>query len=286
MTEIAPVLAAEESRPPTRRRPGAGVIVATGYVLILVLALIHPGLVGAGGPSTTDPISSLLPPGSEHWLGTDELGRDLYSRIVYGARYSVVIAILAVALGLIGGIVLGMCAALAGRAVDEVLSRVLDLLSAFPSILMALLFSAFFGAGTISLTTAIGLALIPSLARIIRRQARAVLRSEYVLAATTLGLSRSAVILKHVVPNAVSPVLLLATIEIGTSILTVSGLSFVGLGPAKPAPEWGSLLADGQAVISYAWWPTVFPGVVIVVTIFAITTLGRYLQRHVQGRRS
>ncbi|GAB6899278.1 ABC transporter permease [Kineosporia succinea] len=260
--------------------------VAALYLLVLLAALIHPGLVGAGGPNDTDPVANLLAPGAGHWFGTDELGRDVYARVVFGARYSVVIAFLAVALGLAGGIVLGLSAALSGKVVDETLSRVFDLLSAFPSILMALLFSAFFGAGTASLTVAIGLALIPGLARVIRRQAIAIRSSDYVLAARTLGRSPSSIVSRHVLPNAVSPVLLLATIEVGTSVLTVSGLSFVGLGPGKPAPEWGSLLADGQAVIAYAWWPTVFPGLAIVVTIFAITTVGRDLQRRVQGRAS
>ncbi|GAA3613764.1 ABC transporter permease [Kineosporia mesophila] len=283
MSEIAPARQAPRTRP---SRPTAGVLVAGLYLLIVLAALIHPGLVAASGPNDTDPISNLLAPGADHWFGTDELGRDVYARVIYGARYSVVIAFLAVALGLFGGVVLGLTAALSGRVVDEGLSRVFDLLSAFPSVLMALLFSAFFGPGTVSLTTAIGLALIPSLARIIRRQAIAIRGSDYVLASRTLGHRPWTIVVRHIFPNAVSPVLLLATIEVGTSILTVSGLSFVGLGPGKPAPEWGSLLADGQAVISYAWWPTVFPGLAIVVTIFAITTVGRYLQRRVQGRHS
>ncbi|MFT4123833.1 MAG: ABC transporter permease [Microbacteriaceae bacterium] len=282
-------VAAPPARSGARRRmirPSAVTVLAALYVAILVVALVHPPLLGAADPNTTDPVSSLRPPSAAHWFGTDELGRDIYARVVYGARYSVIIAALAVALGLAGGIVLGLLAALTHRAVDELLSRVFDLLSAFPSILMALLFATFFGAGTVSLTLAIGIALIPGFARLIRRQAAAIRGSEYVSAARTLGQRYATTVVRHILPNAVSSVLLLATIEIGTAILTVSGLSFVGLGPARPAPEWGALLSAARDYISLAWWPTVFPGLAIVVTILAITTLGRAAQRRFQGRRA
>ncbi|UOQ59716.1 ABC transporter permease [Leucobacter rhizosphaerae] len=262
----------------------AAVWASLAVVLVLVLAITLPAALGAGDPNATDPLLSLLPPSAEHWFGTDELGRDLYARVVHGARYSVVIGVLAVVFAVIVGGALGLLAALGGTVVDEVLSRIFDLLSAFPSILMALLFATFFGRGTLNLTLAVGIAIIPAFGRIIRRQALAIRGSDFVTAAVTFGESRVRIVLRHVLPNVFTSVLLLAAIEVGVAILTVSGISFVGLGPERPAPEWGSLLAEGRSVAAYGWWPTVFPGVSIVVTILACTTLGRYLQRRLERR--
>ncbi len=277
--------ALRSARPRSGLRIPLSTLLAAAYIVILLAAIVHPGLVGASDPTDTDPVQNLLPPSPSHWFGTDELGRDLYARVVYGARFSVTIAFLSVALGLVGGTALGLVAASSSRVVDETLSRLFDLLSAFPAVLMALIFAAFLGPGTWSLTLAIGIALIPNFARLIRRATEAIRRSEYVMAARTLGHGSLSISVRHVMPNAVSSVLLLAAIEVGTSILTVSGLSFVGLGPAKPAPEWGSLLSEARAVINTAWWPTVFPGLAIIATIFAITTLGRDAQRRSQRRQ-
>ncbi len=270
-------------------RPGLGGLPASVWAslavaVVLVLAITLPGALGAGNPNATDPLLSLMPPSAQHWFGTDELGRDLYSRVVYGARYSVVIGVLAVLFAVVVGGILGLLAALGGRVLDEVLSRLFDLLSAFPSILMALLFATFFGRGTINLALAVGIAIIPAFGRIIRRQALAIRDSDFVTAAVTFGETRFRIVLRHVMPNVLTSVLLLAAIEVGAAILTVSGISFVGLGPERPAPEWGSLLAEGRTVASYGWWPTVFPGLAIVATILACTTLGRYLQRRLERR--
>lgn len=266
------------------RRPGVGLVLAVLWIAVVLVAVAAPGLLGAGSPQATDTLASLQRPGEAHWFGADQLGRDLYARVVHGARYSVVIALLAVAFAVTLGTALGLAAALGGRVVDEVLTRLLDLLSAFPSILMALLFAAFVGRGVVNLAVAVGIAAVPGFARLIRRQARALLRADFVTAAVTYGASRASVVARHVVPGAVSSVLLLAAIEVGTSILTVSGISFVGLGPERPAPEWGSLLAEGRTVLTVAWWPSAFPGVAIVLTILAFTALGRHLQRTSERR--
>ncbi|MFC5338854.1 ABC transporter permease [Leucobacter denitrificans] len=270
-------------------RRGLGGLPATVWAallvaLVIVIAITAPGLLGAGDPNATDPLTSLMPPSAQHWFGTDELGRDLYSRVVYGARYSVVIGVLAVIFAVVVGGALGLLAALGGRVLDEVLSRLFDLLSAFPSILMALLFATFFGRGTINLALAVGIAIIPAFGRIIRRQALAIRDSDFVTAAVTFGETRFRIVLRHILPNVFTSVLLLAAIEVGAAILTVSGISFVGLGPERPAPEWGSLLAEGRSVAAYGWWPTVFPGLAIVVTIVSCTALGRYLQRRFERR--
>lgn len=280
------------STPPTQRAPARaerlpiGVWFSLAYLVLIALALLTPGLLAAGDPTGTDPLQSRQAPSAEHWFGTDQLGRDLYARVVHGARYSVVIALLAVSFAVVAGTILGLLAGMGGRLVDETISRVVDLLSAFPSILVALVFAVFLGRGIPNLALAVGLAAVPSFTRVIRRQALAIRGSDFVRAAVTFGDSRISIVVRHVLPNVVSSVLLLAAIEVGSAILTVSGISFVGLGPERPAPEWGSLLADGREVMMVAWWPTVFPGLAVVFTILAFTALGRHLQRLFQRRSS
>ncbi len=258
-----------------------GAVVA--YFLVLLVALAVPQLLTSGDPTYVDPTGTLLSPSFVHLMGTDDLGRDVFTRVVYGARYSVIIAVVAVVLGLALAIVLGLAAAASRGIVAELLARFLDLLSALPSALMALLFATLFGKGEITLTVAIGIASVPGLARIIRREAISVRGSDYVRAAVTFGDRPLVILLRHVLPNAVAPVLLLSAIEVGTAILTVSGLSFVGLGPQAPAPEWGAQLSEGRAVLAHAWWPTFFPGLALFLTIVAFTTVGRRLQRRFAG---
>lgn len=267
-----------------RTRLPLGVLAALIVLAVLAAALLAPGLLGTGDPLDADPAAALQAPGGAHWFGTDQLGRDLYDRVVHGARYSVTIALLAVAFAMTAGSLLGLTAALAGRLADEAVGRLLDLLSAFPSMLMALLFAAFLGRGVVNLSLAVGIAAVPSFGRVIRRRAIAVRDSDFVVAAVTFGDSRASVLARHVLPNVVPSVLLLGAIEIGSSILTVSGIGFVGLGPERPAPEWGSLLSEGRAVLALAWWPTLFPGLAIAVTILAFTTVGRHLQRLFERR--
>ncbi|HEY0188119.1 MAG TPA: ABC transporter permease [Cellulomonas sp.] len=256
-----------------------GTVLAAAVLLLVLVAVLAPGLLTGADPQATDPLASLQGPSAAHWFGTDQLGRDLYARVVHGARYSVTIAALAVLLAVTLGTLLGLVAGLGGARVDEVVARTLDLLSAFPSVLLALVLAALAGPGTLTLAAAVGVAAAPGFGRVVRRQTLAVRRSDFVRAAVTFGRPRRSVVAQHVLPHVLTSVLLLASIEVGTALLTVSGLSFVGLGPERPAPEWGSLLAEGRDVLALAWWPTVFPGVAVVATILAVTALGRRLQR-------
>ncbi|HEX4444219.1 MAG TPA: ABC transporter permease [Galbitalea sp.] len=284
----AALLGAGTSRPvPTAsafRRLRIGPILSVLFLLFLVVAVVDPSLLAHYQPLAVDPAKSLEAPSVAHLFGTDESGRDVFSRVVYGATPSLSIGLAATALGLAIAIVLGALAGLGGRVVDAIIGRILEILFAFPALLLALLFVTIFGASVESLIISVGLGSAPGYARMVRGQILAVKSSPYVEASYVLGHSRWRVLGRTVLPNAMRPLLVLATLGIGQSIIWASSLSFLGLGAAPPAPEWGAMLADGREFISTAWWVELFPGAMIVFVTLATTSLGRYLQRRLEGR--
>jgi peptide/nickel transport system permease protein len=256
-------------------------------VLVIVLywlAVVVPDLLATTAPDVVDPVNALAPPSTAHWLGTDQLGRDVYSRIVHGARPSLLIGVGATAIAVAAGAALGLAGALAGRRVDGVVLRLLDVLLAFPSLLLALLVVTLAGPSMTSAMLAIAFASAPGYARLLRGQALVVRRSGYVEAATGLGVPWSRVVVRHVLPNSVAPLLVLATIGIGEAILAGAGLSFLGLGPPPPTPEWGAMLSDGRDFLDLAWWIAVFPGAAITLSVIALTVAGRRMQAWARGR--
>ena len=260
----------------TRRLP---LLLATAALAVVVLAVLFPGLLTAHAPDATDVLNALRPPSSAHPFGTDELGRDVYSRVVYGARISLFTGAGAVAIGVGGGVLLGLVCALAGPA-DRVLMRLIDVLLAFPELLLALLVVALLGRGSVNVAVAIGLAAVPHFARLVRGQALAVSRSEYVEAARILGVPPWRYLLRHVLPNVAGPLVVLACIGTGSAITAAAGLSVLGLGPQAPSPQWGAQLADGEGFLSTAWWVATFPGLVLVIVVMAVTLIGRSRQSH------
>ncbi|MEN3540389.1 ABC transporter permease [Microbispora sp. ZYX-F-249] len=269
-----------------RRVPRAGVWAAAAFLLVVAVIAIAPGLVAHGSPDVTDALAALRPPDGEHLLGTDANGRDIFTRIVYGARPSVLAGLAATALAVTGGTLVGLPAALGGRVLDEVAMRVVDVLLSLPGLLLALLVIAVVGPGTLNAVFAIAAYTLPGYARLVRAQTMVIRRSGYVEAAVSLGLTRTGIIVRHVLPNAFAPLLVLATIEVGTALVAASSLSFLGLGPRPPAPEWGAMLAAGRDYFSVAWWVAVFPGLAITLTVLSVTVVGRHLQRRVEGRLS
>lgn len=255
-------------------------IVLPGIVVAVLLAMAAaPQLFASRPPDAIDTSALLAPPSGEHWFGTDQLGRDIYSRVVHGASYSLPIGLGATALGLGIGLVAGLAAALGPRGVDRVVVRALDILLAFPELLLALLVIAVMGPGPLNTTVAVGLAAAAGYARLIRSQVLRVRLSGYVEAAVALGERPRRIIVGHIVPNVLRPVLVLATVGVGTSLLAASSLSFLGLGVAPPIPEWGAMLADGRNFLSAAPWMSLFPAAMVVVAVVAVTVLGRSLQR-------
>lgn len=270
-----------------RTRPWAGPsIIAPAVVLAaLVAAAAIPGVLAPFGALAMDPATAFTPPGPGHWFGTDESGRDVFSRVIHGTRNSLLIGLLATAIGLGVAVVLGALAGLGTRAVDFGVSRFLEVLFAFPGLLLALLVITILGPGVVTTTLAVGLSTAPGYARMIRSQVLSVRTSGYVEASVVQGRSRWFIIRHHILPNVAAPLFVLATLGVGQAIVWASSLSFLGLGATPPDPEWGSMLSNGRLYIGNAWWLTVFPGLCIVLSAASTTLLGHGVQRRLKETR-
>lgn len=270
---------------PTRRRlPGPGVVIAAAALGVVVLAAVAPGVLAGQEPDLIDPVDALAGPGAGHWWGTDQLGRDVFSRVVYGARTSLVIGFGATAFAVVVGSLLGVVAATVGRVVDQVVMRATDVLLAFPGLMLSLVVVAVLGPGTGNATLAIGASLLPGFVRLARGQALAIRDSDYVRAALVTGRGRGSILVRHLLPNALPPLLVLATVNVGSAVIAGSTLSFLGLGPQPPSPEWGAMLAEGRDHLDTAWAAAVFPGLAITATVVSVTVVGRALQRRFDRR--
>ncbi|WP_461964423.1 ABC transporter permease [Curtobacterium sp. 24E2] len=236
-----------------------------------------PGALTHHDPLAADPAARLTAPDAAHWFGTDQLGRDLYARVVHGTALTLQAAVLAIVIGLVGGSLVGLVAGFVGGVVDAVLMRVADVLLAIPSLLLSLTIVTVLGFGTVNVAVAVGVASIATIARIMRSEVVRVRTAPYVEAASANGNRWWRVLLVHVLPNAAGPVLVLAALEFGTAILAVSSLSFLGYGAQPPQPEWGSLVATGRDFIASSWWLTTIPGLVIAVTVLAGNRVARAL---------
>lgn len=259
-------------------------ILAGLFVLFLVVAAVHPGWLAAGDPLEANARQAFRAPSAAHLLGTDENGRDVLTRVIYGVRPSLFMGLAATAIGLSLGTALGLVAGLGHRSVDGIVMRFVDVLLAFPDLLLALFIITFWGQGTANAIIAVGAASVPRFARMVRAQTHVVRRAQYVEAAITLGLLPWTLIARHVLPNAIKPVLILATIGIGGKIAAGASLSFLGLGTPPPAPEWGAMLSVGRNFLTNAWWLTAVPGIAVTLTVLSVTALGRELLRRSEGK--
>ncbi|MFD5864237.1 ABC transporter permease [Agromyces sp. NPDC127015] len=275
--------AAAEARP--TGRPRVGTIIAGAFVAFLLVATCFPWLLETYDPNAIAPADAFKPPSAAHWFGTDESGRDLYSRVIAGTATSLAIGVAATAIGLALGLVLGVAASFGGRAVDFGVGRLVEVLFAFPGLLLALLVIVVAGPGPVTATIAVGLSTAPGYARIIRGQLISIRSAPYVEAATVLGRTRPRILGAHILPNALLPLVVLATLGIGQAIVWAAALSYLGLGAEPPAAEWGAMLSAGRTYLATAWWMTVFPGLMIVGTTIATTVLGRALARRERGVR-
>ncbi len=262
-----------------------GLTLSSLFLLFVATATIWPQFVTAANPLLADPLQAQLPPSAEHWFGTDHLGRDVFSRVVYGARYSILIGVSAIVIAALVGSLLGLVAGLARGAVDELISRFLDVVSSFPDLLLALVLISFTGPGTVNLIFALGVASVPRFARVVRAQTFVIGRSGYVEQAKTFGLGRFTLVTRHVLPHAIAQVPILATIGLGSTIIQAAGLSFLGMGPQPPIPEWGAMLAEARNYLRVAWWIGIWPGLAITLTVIAISILGKRWQLAFEGRR-
>lgn len=263
---------------------GPSIIVPLILLLGLIAAAVIPAVLTPSGPLDMNPAEAFTAPGAAHWFGTDESGRDVYSRVIHGARSSLLIGILATVIGLGLALVLGAIAGLGTRAVDFGVSRFLEVLFAFPGLLLALLVITILGPGVVTTTIAVGLSAAPGYARMIRSQVLSIRGSGYVEASIVQGKSRAFIIRHHILPNVAAPLFVLATLGVGQAIVWASSLSFLGLGATPPDPEWGSMLSLGRLYIGNAWWLTVFPGLFIVLSAATTTLLGHGIQRKLKDK--
>jgi len=268
-----------------RYLPSFAVVVASLFIAALILAAALPSWFTAYDPLANDVLATLQPPDADHLFGTDRLGRDVLARTLYGAHYSLAIGFGGMAISLVFGVAIGFLAGLRNKWLDEALSRVFDVLSSFPPVLLALLVVTFLGTGMGNIAIAVGIAGIPKFGRVVRAETQLVREADYVTHAVIYGRSRLSIFFDHLLPNVLAVVPVIATVDIGTTILAVSGLSFLGLGPQPPTPEWGVMLAESRDVLRVAWWPGVFPGAAITLTVIAFTVLGHDLQRRFEGRQ-
>ena len=251
-----------------------GAMLGAGILGLLVLLAV-----GAPRWSPRDPIrtaarEALQPPGSAHVLGTDQYGRDVASRVVYGARISLTVGLVAVSIAVLLGAPVGLVAGFYGGRLDALLMRVMDVLLAFPGILLALAIVSVLTPGLTNVMIAVGLAAVPTYARLMRATALATREFLYVEAARAMGGRDLFILARYVLPNVVAPLIVTATLGLGTAILSAAALSFLGLGSQPPAPEWGRMLSEGRDYLREAWWISTFPGLAIMLTVLSMNLLG------------
>ena len=246
-----------------------------GSVLLAVIAaaLLAP-LISPYDPIKASQRTSLEAPSLAHPMGTDRFGRDVLSRVLWGGRLTLPVGFVSVFIGALAGVALGLVAGYYAGPLDAVIMRFVDLLQAFPGILLALAIVAVLGGSLVNLMIAVGISSIPSYVRITRGTVLSVKELEFIVAARALGIRDGAVMLGHILPNVLAPLIVLATLGVASAIITSSALSFLGLGIRPPAPEWGNLLAEGREFLQYAWWVAFFPGLAIMLTVLAINLLG------------
>ncbi|MGO8869303.1 MAG: ABC transporter permease [Alphaproteobacteria bacterium] len=246
---------------------GAAIILA--WILVALFApLIAPYL-----PDTVEVTKRLQPPEAAHWLGTDALGRDDLTRLLYGARISLSTGFIVVIAGAVFGTLLGGIAAYARGAVEELIMRATDLVLCFPPIILALAIAAALGIGTTNTIIAMLVVWWPKFARLARSLVLVQRSHEYVEAATVVGLTPARILLRHIIPNAIGPLVVLVTLDVGNAIITFAGLSFLGLGVVPPTPEWGSMVAEGRELVEQ-WWVAAFPGLAILTIVLGFNFLG------------
>ena len=255
-----------------RRRYGLaafGAFIVVAWVIIAVLAPV----IAPYPPAAVDVTARLRPPSTLHWLGTDSLGRDVFTRLIYGARISLFTGITVVLVSAILGTLVGAVAAYARGRVEELVMRATDLVLCFPPIILAMAIAAALGIGTLNTIIAMLVVWWPKFARLARSLVLVQRSQEYVEAAVVMGLSPARIVLRHIIPNSVGPLVVLVTLDVGNAIITFAGLSFLGLGVVPPTPEWGSMVSEGRELIEQ-WWVATFPGLAILSVVLGFNFMG------------
>lgn len=254
-------------------------VIGAAIMAVFVFAAIFADFITSYDPIRTNSLVSLVPPGHGHWLGADQMGRDIYSRIVYGARISLAVGLGSTFLGCVFGVMLGLTSGYLGGWVDLVIQRIVDVLQAVPLLVLALVMAAALGPALDNTIVAIAIPLIPYTARVVRSNALTLREQPFVEAARAVGMSEFRIAVRHVLPNTVAPLIVIATAQLGAAILTEASLSFLGLGVPEPHPSWGRMLSESAAeYVRTAPWLVIFPGVAISLAVFGTNLFGDALR--------
>jgi peptide/nickel transport system permease protein len=249
-------------------------VVGLGIVIFfIILAAIAP-LIAPYGFKEQELSNRLLAPSGEHWFGTDDFGRDIFSRIVYGARISIWVGFFSVLASAVIGTILGIVAGYYGKWVDTFISRIFDIMLAFPSILLAIAVVAILGPSLQNALIAIAIINIPNFGRLVRSKVLSVKQEEYIMAAKAVGMKDARILFRHILPNSMTPIIVQGTLAIATAIIEAAALGFLGLGAQAPTPEWGKMLADSKQYLVQAPWTLFFPGLAIMLTVLGFNLMG------------
>jgi peptide/nickel transport system permease protein len=251
-----------------------GAVIGAAILLVLVIAAVAAPVLAPYPPDEQDLLAALQPPSAAHLMGTDEFGRDIFSRILHGASISLRMGLLAVSLAAIVGISVGLCAGYFGQLFDSISMRLVDAMLAFPDILLALVVLTILGPSIASVTLAVAVAQIPIFIRLARASTLSEREHDYIMAIRVLGAGDARILFRHLLPNIVAPLVVLASVSTGSAILVGAGLSFLGLGARPPTPEWGAMLISSRLYIQDAPWIALFPGGAIMLTVFAFNMMG------------
>lgn len=261
-----------------RLRKQKSALFGLGMILFFILTGLLATVIAPEPYDVNHPIynpeNGLKPPSSEHWFGTDDLGRDIFSRILFGARISLWVGFFSVAGSIVIGTLLGLLAGFYGKWVDTIISRIFDIMLAFPSILLAIAIVTVLGPSLFNALLAIAIINIPTYGRLVRSRVLSVKEEEYITAARVIGMSGSRILFQHVLPNCLAPIIVQGTLGIATAIIEAAALSFLGLGAQAPQPEWGKMLSDARPYLTTAPWTMIFPGVAIMLTVLGFNLFG------------
>lgn len=253
-------------------------LLAVGYVLFVIVSAFWPTLFTDAGPYDTNPDAVVVAPSGEHLFGTDNYGRDLWTRVLYGSPLTIKATLIALSIAVVAGLSLGVVSGFFGGLTDSVLMRSVDVLLAIPGLLLALSIVTALGYGTVPVAVAVGVSIVPGFARTTRAEVLRVRTLPYVEAARVAGASWGRVLLRHILPNSWGPVAVLAVLDAGVAIIAIASLSFLGFGAAPPAAEWGTLIADGRNYLVTAWWLSLLPGLFVALLVLSLNHISKTLQ--------
>jgi peptide/nickel transport system permease protein len=253
-------------------------VIAVLYVVFVVVSAVFPSWFSTGQPYATHPADASLAPSFQHLFGTDELGRDLWTRVLYGSSLTIEATITAIAIGLVAGLTFGVLSGFFGGWVDAVIMRIVDVLLAIPALLFALTIVTAVGYGTVPVALAIGLGIIPGFARTTRAEVLRVKTLPFVEASRASGASWGRVLMRHILPNSWGPVAVLAVLDAGVAIIAIASLSFLGFGAPPPSSEWGTLISDGRDFLVTSWWLSLMPGIFVTLLVLSLNHISKTLQ--------